>query len=82
MFKLTHKQEDNIEKLILAGEIGMLKSIRFCGVFKDTRGHKRFIGTGFTFSLQILFLFENGKPLVASSEWNFHFQNEISIVGV
>ena len=29
---------------------------------------------GFTFSLNILFLFENGKPVAASSEWNFHFQ--------
>ncbi len=26
-----------------------------------------------TFSLHILFLFENGKPVAASSEWNFHF---------
>ena len=28
-----------------------------------------FIGMGFTFSLQILFLCENGKPLTATSEW-------------
>ena len=32
------------------------------------------VGMAFTFSLNILFSFENGKPVVASSEWNFHFQ--------
>ncbi len=33
-----------------------------------------YVGMGFTFLLNILFLFENGKPIRASSEWNFHFQ--------
>ncbi len=33
-----------------------------------------FIGMGFTSLLHILFLFENGKPVQASSEWNFHLQ--------
>ncbi len=32
------------------------------------------IGMTVTFSLNILFLFENGKPIAANSEWNFHFQ--------
>ena len=35
-----------------------------------------FIGMGFTFSLHNLFLFENGKPVAATSEWDLHSQKE------
>ena len=35
-----------------------------------------FIGKVFTFSLNILFLFENGKPVAARSEWDLHSQKE------
>ncbi len=30
----------------------------------------------FTFSFNILFFFENGKPVVASAEWHIHSQKE------
>ncbi len=40
------------------------------------------IGMGFTFSLIILFLFENGKPVTASSEWNLHSQREYPFLRV
>ena len=35
-----------------------------------------FIGMGFTFSLNILFLFENGKPATAILKWDLHSQKE------
>ena len=41
-----------------------------------TRDNILFIGIGFTFSLKILFLFENGKPVAASSECDPHSQKE------
>ncbi len=35
-----------------------------------------FIGMGSTFSLNILFLFETGKPVTESLEWDLHYQKE------
>ncbi len=35
-----------------------------------------FIGMEFTFSSNISFLFENGKPIAASSDWDLCSQNE------
>ena len=35
-----------------------------------------FVGIGFTFSLHILFLFENGKRIAAALKWHLHSQKE------